>query len=47
MCIRDRTVTPFVIGFAIYTVIGFSFVVWAGRDLDRAGHTMSAETAEV
>jgi len=27
----DATVTPFVLGFALYTVVGFAFLVWAGR----------------
>lgn len=32
----DVTVTPFVIGFAMYASIGFMFVVWAGAPLPEA-----------
>lgn len=32
----ETTVTPLVIGFALYGAIGFGFIWWAGRDLDAA-----------
>lgn len=37
----EATVTPFVIGFALYTTIGFALLTWAGR-----GARFSTESAQ-